>query len=157
MASTAHQAEKSSKPNFFPTEFIAIVRKRIEELTKAQTELFAKLQDANQRWMDRWQTEGNLFSEFSTKLTAARSLPEAATAYQDLAGQQLQMVSEDTKQLFADTRALMETGARVASNGWLLNGSGAAFMMRDQAMAMKTVKRSDGVALRAGAHSPGLP
>jgi Phasin protein len=117
------RAEKSSPPNLMPPELIAMGKKRIEELAEMQTELLEKLQEANRSWLERMQTESRLASEFSAKLTGARSIPETATVCQEWASRRMEMATEDAKHLLADTQKFMETGVRLLSNGWLSNGS----------------------------------
>ena len=77
--------EKSSLANLIPAEFAAIGKKRLDEYIAMRTEQLEKLQEVNRNWFDRMETEATLASEFATKLTAARSIPEAATAYQEWA------------------------------------------------------------------------
>lgn len=113
---------KSSPPNLIPPEFVAMGKKQFEGFTKLQTELFKKLSETNRSWLERMQSEANLASEFATKLTAARSIPETATVYQELASRRLEMAAEDAKHLLADSQKFMETGAHLLANGWLANG-----------------------------------
>jgi hypothetical protein len=120
------RAEKSSPPNLILPEFATMGKKRIEELVKVQTELFEKVQEANQSWLDRMQTEASLASEFGAKLTAARSIPETVTACQEWTSRRTEMATEDAKHLLADTQKFMETGVRLLSNGWLSNGRGGS-------------------------------
>jgi hypothetical protein len=58
-------------------------KKRIDEFVKMQAELLDKLQETNRQWLDRAQSEANLASEFASKLAAARSIPDAMTAFQE--------------------------------------------------------------------------
>lgn len=118
--------EKSSLSNLFPGEFGAMGKKRMEEFAKAQTELLDKLQETNQQWTERMQSEATLASEFAAKLTAARSIPEVATAYQEWAGRHMEMAAQDAKRIFADGQKLAETGVRLLSNGWWPNGHGGS-------------------------------
>jgi hypothetical protein len=105
-------------------EFAAIGSKRIDELAILQTELLNQLQTSNRQWLDRAQSEANFASEFASKLTAARSIPEAVTACQEWTGRRLELLAEGGRILFADTQRFMETGARLLSNGWLTNSGG---------------------------------
>ena len=97
-------------------------KKRLDELVAKQTEQLEKLQEVNRNWIDRIQSQAKLGSEFVAKLTAARSIPEVATAYQEWASRQMEMATEDAKRIFADGQKLAETGARLLSNGWRSNG-----------------------------------
>lgn len=119
-------AVQPSPSNLIPPEFVTMGKKQFEGLTKIQKELFEKLREANRSWLDRMQSEATLASEFATKLTAARSIPETATVYQELASRRLEMAAEDAKHLLADSQKLMETGAHLLSNGWLSNGHPSA-------------------------------
>ncbi|MGD0023515.1 MAG: phasin family protein [Xanthobacteraceae bacterium] len=123
--SHSERTEKSPLPNLVPAEFAAIGKKRIEDFANAQTELLDKLQETNRQWFERVQSEANLVSEFASKLTAARSIPDAMTACQEWTSRRFEMMAEDGKHLFADTQKFMETGARLLSNGWLSGRPGA--------------------------------
>lgn len=76
----AERTEKSALPNLIAAEFAATGKKYFELFAKAQTELFDKLADTNRQWLDRMQVEANSVSEFASKLTASRSIPDAMTA-----------------------------------------------------------------------------
>jgi hypothetical protein len=54
-----------------------------------------------------------LASEFTAKLTEARSIPEAMSASQEWATRRLQMMAEDGQQLAAVIQKLAETSARL--------------------------------------------
>jgi hypothetical protein len=43
------------------------------------------------------QAEATIASEFATKLSSARSIPEATTVYQEWAGRRMEMATEDAK------------------------------------------------------------
>jgi hypothetical protein len=126
MAQKEAQADKTtqSASNLIPPEFAVMGKKRIEEFVTMQTEQLEKLQEMNQCWFERMQLEATLASEFAAKLTAVRSLPEVATAYQEWATRHMEMAAEDGKRIFADSQKLAETGARLLSNGWQANGRG---------------------------------
>jgi hypothetical protein len=120
--SDAGKAGKSSPSNLTPSEFAAMGKKGLEELIAMQTELFEKLQEMNRNWIERMQSEAALASEFTNKLTAARSIPETATACQDWAKRRMEMSSEHAKRLMADGQKVFQTGTRMLTNGWLSNG-----------------------------------
>jgi hypothetical protein len=121
-ASNAGKTEKSSPSNLNPSEFAAMGKKRLEELIAMQTELFEKLQEMNRSWIERMQSEAALTSEFATRLTAARSIPETATVCQDWAKRRMEMSAEDAKRLVADGQKVLQTGTQMLTNGWLPNG-----------------------------------
>lgn len=119
------RTEKPSLPNLIPAEFAAMGKRRFDELVAMQTERLERLQEANRDWFDRMQAEATLASEFSTKLAAARSVPEVATAYQEWGSRHMEMAAEDAKRMFAEGQKLAETGARLFFNGWWSNGRDA--------------------------------
>ena len=114
--------EKSSP--FSPLEFAVIGKRYVDELGKAQVELVGKLQEMNRQWLDRMNTEANLTSEFTSKLTSARSVPEAMTACQDWTSRRLEMIAEDGQHILDDAQKIATTGARLLSNAWQLKRSG---------------------------------
>ncbi len=110
--------------NLTPAELAETGKKRMEEILHAQNEFLETLQQANRQWLDRLQTETAFVSEFSSKLGAARSLPEAMSACQDYTRRWFEMMAEDGEHLLADSKALMETGTRLMSNGWATKPDG---------------------------------
>ncbi len=92
--------------------------------TKLQAELLSDLHKINRRLFDHAQSEANLASEFASKLTAARSFPEAMAACHEWTSRRFEMMSEDGKHLLADTQNFMETGARFLSNGGVIKSGG---------------------------------
>lgn len=115
---------KSAAPTLILPELAAIGKKRIEECVNAQTDLFDKLGETSLEWFDRVQSEADLASEFASKLTAARSSPEAMTACQEWSNRHITMMADDGKHLLADAQKLTETGARFFFNGWLSGRDG---------------------------------
>jgi hypothetical protein len=83
-----------------------------------QTELFQYLQETNQKWFARMQSEAAMAFELATKLAAARSLPDTAAACQEWTNRHLELLAQDGQRLFADTKKMMEAGAQVLANGW---------------------------------------
>lgn len=116
-------SEKMSPVSLVPDVFAAFNKKRMEEFVDMQSEWFGKMQEASQQWIDRMQSEAKVDAEFAAKLTAAKSLPDAMTICQEWNGRRLEMMADDGKRFFADLQKLMETNARLLSNGWLSNGA----------------------------------
>lgn len=106
--SHTERTEKSLLPNLRPTVFAEMGEKRVEEFVNTQTELFERLQEMSRQWFDRAQSEANLASELASKLTAARSVPEAMAAYQEWVSRRFEMMAEDGKHLLEDTQKFME-------------------------------------------------
>jgi hypothetical protein len=116
------QTEKFSPFNLPPAEFATAAMKRFEEVAKAQSEQFNNFQETNRQWLDRVQAETNLASEFVSKLTAARSIPDAINAYQVWGSRRLEMMAEDTKHLRDNTQKFMQMSAQLLANGWQSKG-----------------------------------
>ena len=120
MAQNDPQAERSAKSktlDVFPAAFAETGKQRAEDMISFQTELFQYLQEANQKWFARMQSEAVMASEFATKLAAARSFPETATVCQEWTNRRIELLAQDGQRLFADTKKMMEAGARVLANG----------------------------------------
>jgi hypothetical protein len=88
-----------------------------EDMLNFQSQFFGYLQDVNQGWFALMQAEATVASEFASKLTAARSIADYASAYQQWLSRHMQLLAQDGQRLFADTQKLMTTGARAFTNG----------------------------------------
>jgi hypothetical protein len=113
------QSEKASSFILDPAEFAATAAKRFETFARTQAE---QLQETNRQCLDRVQAEANLASELVSKLTAARSIPDAMTAYQEWGIRRLEMVAEDTKHLMDDMHKFIQMSAQLFANGWQSKG-----------------------------------
>ena len=98
-------------------ELAALGKKRIGEFIRVQTEILDELHEANRHWLDRFESEANLASEFASRLSSARTMPDAMAASREWATQYWAMLAEDGRHFADDTRKLMETGARLFSSG----------------------------------------
>ena len=94
--------DRSSLPG--PVKAIEMHDKPIEDLANAQARFFEKLEATSQRWSERIQSEATLASELASKLTIARSIPDAVGACQDWASRRFEMMAEDRYHLLADYR-----------------------------------------------------
>lgn len=108
------QTEKSSLFNISP-----------EDVAGAQTELFDQIQEINRHWLDRIEAEVSLASELASKLTAARSIPDAMTAYQEWGSRRFEMMANDTKHFLDDTQKFVRVGAHFLASRWQPKHSGA--------------------------------
>jgi DNA repair exonuclease SbcCD ATPase subunit len=118
------RTETVSQSDLMPAEFAANREKQIERLAAIQTELIERLQEANRNWFERAKLEANLASDLAAKLTAARSIPETATVFQEWNSRHTEMAAEDAKRPLAEGQKFMETGARLLSKHWRPNGAG---------------------------------
>ena len=97
---------------------------RFAECAKAQTELYEKFQETNKQWLDRVQAEAKLASEFVSKLSSARSIPDAMIVCQEWGTRRFEMIAEDAKHVLDDTQKLIRTGAHMVTNGFASKGDG---------------------------------
>jgi len=112
-------------PNFIPVEFVELGKKRVEVLLGLQKDLLDAIQDINQAWLARARSEANLNSELVTKLSAARTVPEQADAYQQVMGKRMELLVEDSRRLLSDGQKFVSLGTRFLANRTGQNGSGA--------------------------------
>ena len=73
------------------SEAVKMNKQGMEEVVNAQTVMMQSFQNASRRWLDRWQAEAQLLSEFGAKLSASRSFTDTAAAYQEFAQRQWEM------------------------------------------------------------------
>ncbi len=76
-------------------------KKNVEAMMGAQKELFETFEQINRDWFDRLKAEADFAAECFSKLAAARTIPEAATAYQECANRRMQLLAEDGQRLLA--------------------------------------------------------
>ena len=89
------QGEQGLLSKQVTAELAAIGKQRFQDFVSAQDELLNQLRKLNEIWLDRLRSDANLASEFTAKLTEARSIPEAMSASQEWTTRRLQMMAED--------------------------------------------------------------
>jgi len=117
--------EKNESPiaGVLPAEFVEMGKQRVEALMEMQHELFDIFQEINQAWFDRARSVATVNSELIAKLTAARTMPETAEAYQQCVGKRMEMLVEDGRRLLADGQKIANVGSKFLTNG---SGNGSA-------------------------------
>jgi len=98
-------------------EFSAMATKGLKQLAEAQTEFIENIREANQKCLDRMQSEGELASEFLSNLTVSHSITDTAAACQEWGKRRMEIFAEDGRRLIADSQKLMEKSARLLSKG----------------------------------------
>jgi hypothetical protein len=111
------ESRESLIPNLIPAEFAEIGKKRIEAIMEIHKELLDQFAEFNQAWFTRAKSEASLASEFVTKLTAARSVPETTSACQECMGKRMEMLADDSRRYFADSQKFLQLGTRFLMNG----------------------------------------
>jgi hypothetical protein len=123
MEAHEEQTERSSLPNLAPADLAARARLRMEAFANAQTKLLQNVQETNHQWLNRVQAEATLASEFASKLSAARSVPDMLTAYRDWVGRRFDMMAEDTQHLVNNTQRFMQVSTHLFKDNSLSSGN----------------------------------
>lgn len=82
---------------------------------RAQNEMLRLLSDMGQDWFACATAEAQLALQLPNRLTAARSIPDAVTAYQEWFGEWIDRCSQDSHRLLSDGQKLLVTGTRCFS------------------------------------------
>ncbi len=88
-----------------------------ENFAKIQKELNDFLQETNRHWIARAKSEAESASELMAKLTNARSIPDAATVYQEWVRQRMQRLAEDNQKIFSDSQKFLTACTKLGSGG----------------------------------------
>jgi hypothetical protein len=80
--------------------------------------------DINKRWMDRMQSEAALAAQFTAKLAAVHSVPDAASAWEEWITRRMEMATEDAKLLLADSQRISEAATAFLSSGFKAGANG---------------------------------
>ena len=123
MAQKERQQDKAS-PLSQSVDFAETANKQLEELADVRTELLARFEEANKWWLDRVQAEANFTSDVVSKLSSARSIPDAMTACQDWGARRFEMAAEDARHILEDTRKFMQMGAHILASGFVSKSLG---------------------------------
>jgi hypothetical protein len=105
------------RSGFTPKAWDELGKKQLEAAAGMQKELFDTVEGMNRAWLDHARSEMTLASDLFGRLLAARSFPDAATAYQECMDRQMEMIAEDGRRLFTEGEKLIRSGARLFSNG----------------------------------------
>ena len=120
----SEQMESVTPLSVIPSAFMTMGRQQIHECVKAHSELVDRFHEVNRSWLDHLRSEADLSTEFASKITAARSIPDVAALLLEWNKRYMEMAKVDAKHVLADTQKIMEVGARLLPGGWLFNGSG---------------------------------
>lgn len=89
----------------------------------AGSELLDTFREMSLSWVERASAEVQLGLKLTKDLSAAHSVPEAFTAYQEWLSKEMDARAEDARQLMSDGQKLMDTSARILTNGWTSTGA----------------------------------
>jgi len=100
-----------------PASFGDMGKKQVDATVEMQKEFFGTLEQISRAWLARAQSEAGLASDLVGKLATARSIPDAASAYQECMTRQMEMIAEDYRRMIADGERLMRAGIQAFNNG----------------------------------------
>jgi len=104
-------------PMFNPADFSKFGKEQAEALADIQKEFSKLIEQANVDWMARVELERELASELTSKLSSAKSLPDAAKAYQEWMARRMETMSKDSQKFFADSQKFVTSMNRFLSGG----------------------------------------
>jgi hypothetical protein len=121
MAKEGFAARKSDIPE--PVELAKAAEKQFEVLAETQKDMFDTLMKMNQHWMTRAAAEAKSVTDLGSKLTSARSLPDAVQAYQQWMTERTKTLAEDSQHFMADCQKFMDGVTRSLPKGWPAHSS----------------------------------
>jgi len=113
----SRQADSRSLPGVIDEGFLQAGTKRMETLVEAQRRLLETFEQINRDRTARVQQEMELASAFASRLSAARSMPDVMSAYQEWAQRRLALFAEDSQRFVDESQKVFSTAARLLSNG----------------------------------------
>jgi hypothetical protein len=119
---------KSATPGLFHTELAEMGKKSVDTIIDMQRELCDALGEMNQSWFARAQAEAHLASEFATRLTTARSVPDTAIMCQEWMGRRMELFAENNRRFVADSQKFIEDSRRFVADSQKFMEAGARFL-----------------------------
>jgi hypothetical protein len=104
-------------PMFNPADFTKFGKEQTEAISEIQKEFSKLIEQANADWMARIELERDLASELTTKLSSAKTLPDAAKAYQEWMARRMETISKDSQKFFADSQKFVSSMNRFLASG----------------------------------------
>jgi hypothetical protein len=104
-------------PIFNPADFTKFGKQHADALADMQSEFSKLIEQANADWMTRVEHERELASELTAKLSSAKSLPDAAKAYQEWMARRMETMSKDSQKFFSDSQKFVTSMNRLMSGG----------------------------------------
>jgi hypothetical protein len=98
---------------FDMAEFAKLGQEQSQALTEAQKEWTRLFQQANDDWRDRIALERNMAAELTGELTAARTLPDAAAAYQKWMARHFELMAKDSQKLMDSSQTFAASMSRL--------------------------------------------
>ena len=110
--------KESMSPPLTAAEMAKAGQKQADAFVNSQGDMLKLFEQAQKDWMARVELERTLASELASKLTAAKSLPDIAQAYQEWMASRIKAMTEDSQKFFADSQKFMGSATRMFPSGW---------------------------------------
>lgn len=107
----------STSPIFNPTDLTKLGKEQADALLDMQQELSKLIEQANKDWLARVELERDLATELATKLSSAKTLPDAAKAYQDWMSRRMETVATDSQKFFTECQKFAGSMNRLLMRG----------------------------------------
>ena len=82
-----------------------------------QKAILESCEHASRAWIDRVQSEVSLWSDFASKLSATKSIPEAFETYTKCVSQRMQMAADDGRKLVEEAQQMTQKLTQSLGNG----------------------------------------
>jgi hypothetical protein len=109
------RSERSSTASLMSPPFGEMGTRNVKAGLRMQKEIFDLLQDIGREWFARATSEAELAFKLPERLTAAQTIPDAFSAYQEWLSEWMNRFSEDSRRFLADSRTIADTGVRCLS------------------------------------------
>jgi hypothetical protein len=110
------EAINVSKPGV-PPGVINWGQHQTETALSLQKAILESCEHASRAWIDRMQSEISLWSDFASKLSSTKSLPEAFETYTKCVSQRMQMAADDGRKLVEEAQQMTQKLAQSLGNG----------------------------------------
>lgn len=98
-------------------EFSKFGQKQAQTLAEAQKEWSMLLQQTNDEWNARAALEREMAAELASKLSAAKTFSDAATAYQGWMGRHFELMTKDGQNFLANSQKFINSMTRLLPSG----------------------------------------
>ena len=84
----------------------------------ASAEFFGALREMSDEWVACARSELELGLKLSKNLSAAQSVPDAMTAYQEWLSEEMGARADDARRLMSNGQIFMDTSSRLITSAW---------------------------------------
>jgi len=113
----ANERVETQAKSAAPNPMFSGSTKGVEAVAAIQKEFFEALERSNRDWFTRLNEEATLTSDFTKKVTASRSIPDAVAAYQEWATKQMELLTKQSQKIMEDGQNFISKCSRIAGNG----------------------------------------